>query len=149
LPARKSQLVDLQSRMRALADQHHALFAKLALGLAESRRLCKAVDEMVLANATSMPFTARYWACNSGCPQDAEASCTGLFEDFCIRAQRAAAAGSKRDIDLLPRCQPFETPRGPVRPESCRLARRNRTKRTSPADSPRHPASSIVQRAAI
>jgi hypothetical protein len=35
--------------MRALADQHHALFAKLALGLAESRRLCKAVDEMVLS----------------------------------------------------------------------------------------------------
>jgi hypothetical protein len=48
LPARKSQLVDLRPRLRALADQHHALFAKLAVAVAESRRLHKAVDEMLL-----------------------------------------------------------------------------------------------------
>lgn len=49
MPARKPQLVDLRPRLRALADQRHALFAKLAVSVAESRRLRKAADEILLS----------------------------------------------------------------------------------------------------
>src|SRR6185437_14256633 len=45
---RKPPLWDLRPRLRVLADQHHTLFAKLALGFAENERLRKAADEIVL-----------------------------------------------------------------------------------------------------
>jgi hypothetical protein len=49
--ARRPNPVSIKQRLRELADENHALAAKMALNIAESDRLCMRLDALERARA--------------------------------------------------------------------------------------------------